>query len=194
MPLWMWPQCRMAYTGGGGKGNYTLTWKSMWTSQTESASYDLLQGHNKKAWPFPSFLSLSAYRHDPVAGQISVAQQANVATNNETFKYLPPYCWDCCFSSLKTHDWLVNGCTQHIMCQEVSNVEWGWLSEKSVQCALSCNTRKCLWQAFQEEDQYNSYHVSHIDHWLCIVICVSNGKPMLLVLKREIKRGQRGEY
>lgn len=71
--------------------------------------------------------------------------------------------------------------------------EWGWLNEKSVRRALSSNTWECLWQAFQEEDQYNSYHVSHIDHWLSIVIRVPNGKPMLLILKRETERGtQRG--
>lgn len=67
--------------------------------------------------------------------------------------------------------------------------EWGWLNEKSVQCALSSNTWECLRQAFQEGDQYNSYHVSHIDHWLSIVIRVPNGKPMLLVLRRETERG-----
>lgn len=69
--------------------------------------------------------------------------------------------------------------------------EWGWLNEKSVQCSLSSNTWECLWQAFQEEDQYNSYHVSHIDHWLSIVIRVPHGKPMLLVLKRG-REGNRG--
>lgn len=69
--------------------------------------------------------------------------------------------------------------------------EWGWLNEKSVQCALNCNTWECLWQAFQEEDQYNSYHVSHIDHWLCIVIRVPNRKPMLLILERERQRDRK---
>lgn len=67
---------------------------------------------------------------------------------------------------------------------------WGWLREK---CALSSNSWECLWQAFQEGDQYNSYHVSHIDHWLGIVIRVPDGKTMLLVLRRETERGtQRG--
>lgn len=48
-----------------------------------------------KAWPLSSFISLSAYRHDPVAGQISVTQHTDVATNNPTFKYLPQFCWGC---------------------------------------------------------------------------------------------------
>lgn len=84
----MWPQCQT--------GNYTRTWKSMCTSQIESASYDPHQGHDKKhdLSPASPAYSLSAYSHDLGAGQISVAQHTDVATNNETLNYLPQYWWD----------------------------------------------------------------------------------------------------
>lgn len=141
----------------------------------------------QKAWPFPSFTILSAYRHDPVAGQISVAQQTDVATNNETLKCLPQYCWDATAVSVLWKlmtGWLMAARSILWARRGFKCREWGCLNEKSVQRTLSSNTWECLWQAFQAEDQYISYHVSHIDHWLSIVIRVPNGKPMLLVLRR----------
>lgn len=147
----------------------------------------------QKAWPFHSFASLSVYRRDPVAGHISVAQHTDVATKNKTLKSLPQYCWDATADQspetwkLKT-GWLMAPCSILWARRGFDCREWGCLNEESVQCALSSNTWECLWQAFQEEDQYNSYHVSHIDHWLSIVIRVPNGKPMLLILRRNTGR------
>lgn len=54
-----------------------------------------------------------------------------------------------------------------------------------MQHALSSSTWECLWQAFQEVDRYNSYHVSDIDHCLSVVVRVPNGKPVFLILKKE---------
>lgn len=100
----------------------------------------------QKVWPFPSFTSLSAYRHDPVAGQISVPHQTDVATNNETLKYLPQYCWDVTAVSvlwklmtgwlMTTHSilWARRG----FKCRE-----WSWLNEKSVQCSAAIPRSAC---------------------------------------------------
>lgn len=139
------------------------------------------------AWPFSRFTSLSAYRRDPGAVHISVTQHTDVATNNQTSRPLLLQ-WNLLWN-LKTDDWLVNGCLQHITSQgrfymgRVGLVKW-----EIKQCVLSSNTWECLWQAFQEEDQYISYHVSHIDHWFSIVIRVPNGKPVLLILERQKER------
>lgn len=149
-----------------------------------------LAGHQplwQKEWPFSSFIALSAYSYDPTAGQIPVTQHIDAATIMKHRNVclgsvgMPPL-----FQKLMT-DWLIAARSTLRDRKSFKCKVWGWLSEKSL---LSSNSWECLWQAFQEDDQYNSYHVSHIDDWLSIVICVSNGKPMLLVLKRETERGR----
>lgn len=194
MPLWMWPQCRGSRAHTGKKGNYTRMWKSMCTSQIESASYDPLQGHDKKhdLSPASPAYQLSVMTPWQVRFQwhsrqmwLQIMNHSNICLRIVEMPLL--------FQSSETWKlmtgWLMAAHSTLWARRGFKCTEWGWLNEKSVQCALSSNTWECLRQAFQEGDQYNSYHVSHIDHWLSIVICVPNGKPMLLVLKIQTERG-----